>query len=62
MNLFKSGKIDKSRIIVHNGYKTEEYLKRIIRLQEEGFENSIVVLDSKNELDRLLKIKSKQSG
>lgn len=59
LNLYKKGKIDKNRLIIHNGYKNDEYLKRIIMLQDEGFKNSIIVLDSMHELDRLMKIKSK---
>ena len=58
LNLHNKNKIDKDRLIVHNGFKTEDYLRKIIKLQEEGFTNSIIILDSKNELDRLLKIKS----
>lgn len=56
LHLYKDKKIDKDRIIVHNGYKTDEYLKKIIALQEFGFTNSIIVFDSKNELKRLLEI------
>ncbi len=59
LNLYKEKKLDKSCIVIHNGYKTDDYLKKIITLQEEGFENSIIILDSKKELDRILKIKSK---
>jgi len=59
LNLYKEKKLDKSCIIIHNGYKTDDYLKKIITLQEEGFENSIIILDSKKELDRILKIKTK---
>jgi len=59
--LHKKGKIDKDIITIHNGYKTDEYLKKIIKLQEAGFSNSIIVLDSMNEYDRLLKLKSKQT-
>jgi len=59
LNLHKRNKIDKGRLIVHNGFKTEEYLKKIIQLQEEGFTNSIIILDSKNELERLLRIKTR---
>ncbi len=58
LNLHKRNKIDKGRLIVHNGFKTEEYLKKIIQLQEEGFTNSVIILDSKNELERLLRIKT----
>ncbi|MBC8484457.1 MAG: arginine decarboxylase [Bacteroidetes bacterium] len=59
-NLFEEKKINKKRIIVHNGYKTDEYLKKILFLQESGFENSIIILDSVDELSRLQKFKSKQ--
>jgi arginine decarboxylase len=54
--LHKKGKIDKSRIIVHNGYKTDDYLDKIIKMQETGFDNSIIILDSINELDRILEL------
>ncbi|PLX25176.1 MAG: arginine decarboxylase [Salinivirgaceae bacterium] len=60
VNLYKKKKIDKSRIIVHNGYKTDDYLQKIVNLQEMGFTNSIIVLDSKEELDRLLSIKTNE--
>ncbi len=53
LNLFHEKKIDKSRIIVHNGYKTEEYLSKILSLQRLGFKNNIIVLDSINELSRI---------
>lgn len=59
LNLYKEKKLDKSCIVIHNGYKTDDYLKKIITLQEEGFENSIIILDSKKELERILKIKIK---
>lgn len=60
LNLYKKGKIELDRLIVHNGYKTEGYLKKIVELQENGFTNSIIILDSTNELDRLQKLKSKK--
>jgi len=53
--LYEDGDIDQSRILVHNGYKTEDYLNKIIKLHEQGFKNSIIVLDSKTEFSRLLK-------
>ena len=59
LHLHKENKIDKSRIIIHNGYKTDEYLKRIIKLHEAGFINSIVILDSINEFYRLQKLNKK---
>ncbi len=56
LNLYQKGKLDSGRLIVHNGIKTEEYLRKIIALQEAGFENSIIILDSVDELDRLLEL------
>lgn len=57
LRLNAEGLFSKDRIIVHNGYKTDGYLRKIIELQKKGFKNSIVVLDSENEFDRLEKIK-----
>lgn len=51
--LEQKGSIDKKTILIHNGYKTEDYLKKIVDLMEDGYENVIPVLDSKTELDRL---------
>lgn len=56
-NLLAEGKIDKSRTILHNGYKTNAYLEKIVQLQEDGFYNSVVILDSIRELKRLKRIK-----
>jgi arginine decarboxylase len=58
LNLHARKKVNKDRHIVHNGYKTEEYLTKIVKLQEAGFKNSIIILDSKKELERLLRIKT----
>ncbi len=51
--LYQDQHLNHSKIIVHNGYKTNSYLNKIIELQDEGFKNTITVLDSKNELLRL---------
>ncbi|MBN2281396.1 MAG: arginine decarboxylase [Candidatus Marinimicrobia bacterium] len=56
INLYNEGKISKSRIIINNGYKTDEYLEKIIALQEMGFSNVITVLDSLREIERLDKL------
>ncbi len=56
LSLYRDKKIDKNRIIVHNGYKTDEYLVKILNLQEIGFRNNIIVLDSINELKRIEKL------
>jgi arginine decarboxylase len=55
LNLYKEGEIDKSLILVHNGYKTEGYLNKILKLNQEGFKNSILVLDSVSEIKRVKK-------
>ncbi|MFA9390443.1 MAG: arginine decarboxylase [Prolixibacteraceae bacterium] len=56
LHLYKDGKIDKQRIFIHNGYKTEEYLKKIYLLQKSGFKNSIIILDNINEFERIKRI------
>ncbi|MEZ4906684.1 MAG: hypothetical protein R2771_03350 [Saprospiraceae bacterium] len=53
LNLYQEKKIDKNRKIIHNGYKTDEYLRKIMLLQDAGFKNSIIILDSVKELDRI---------
>ncbi len=55
LRLYKEGELSKSTIIVHNGYKTSEYLEKIIELNKLGFKNSITVLDSKPEIHRIKK-------
>jgi arginine decarboxylase len=61
LNLYSEKKIDKKRIIIHNGYKTDEYLQKIIAMQEFGFTNSIIILDSTDELRRLEQLQPKQT-
>ncbi len=51
--LFDEGEINKNIIIIHNGYKTEDYLQKIAQLNKDGFYNSILILDSKSELKRV---------
>lgn len=53
--LYEEGELNTNTIIVHNGYKTEEYLEKIVKLNLAGFKNSILVLDSKSELERVKK-------
>lgn len=48
--LFSEGKLSKETIIIHNGYKTQAYLEKIMKLIQNGFTNSIIVLDSTSEL------------
>lgn len=54
LNLYNEGKFTKDRYIVNNGYKTDDYLAKIVKMHELGFENIIVVLDSMTELERLM--------
>ncbi len=54
--LHSEGELNKKVIIVHNGHKTEDYLKKIISLNKNGFKNSILVLDSISELTKLNKL------
>jgi arginine decarboxylase len=49
--LYASGKIDKKKIIINNGFKPREYLTRIAALIDDGFENVIPVLDNREELE-----------
>ena len=51
--LYENGRFDSSKTIVHNGYKTDNYIKKIGRLLKAGFKNSITVIDSATELDKL---------
>ncbi len=59
LNLLRDGKIDKNRTIIHNGYKTDDYLRKIIALQDMGFTNSIIILDSTKELSRITQLNAK---
>lgn len=54
--LYEKGTINKETIIIHNGYKTDEYIVKIIKLQKSGFKNSLIILDSLKELCRVEKI------
>lgn len=55
LHLQKEGKINPVRMMIHNGYKTDEYIKKIISLQDHGFTNSIIILDSVKELAKIAK-------
>ena len=59
LSLYEKGEIDKSITIVHNGYKTDEYITKIINMQNRGFKNSITVLDSPTELASLERLAGK---
>ncbi len=55
-NFHKNGRINKDTHIINNGLKTDAYLQKILQLYRSGFKNSIIVLDSTDELKRLLKL------
>lgn len=57
LKLYDQGKIDKSIILIHNGYKTEKYIHKILKINKLGFNNSISVLDSMRELKRFADLK-----
>ena len=48
--LYKLGKINKSTIIINNGYKPKEYLSKIAHLINEGFTNVMPICDNPDEL------------
>lgn len=54
--LYHKGELDKSRTLIHNGYKSDDYIKKILHIQSLGFENSIIILDSAKELQRIIDI------
>jgi len=62
LSLFKSGDVTTSTMIIHNGYKTDDYLLKIIKLNQLGFKNSILVLDSKSEIKRVKRIAHDYDG
>ena len=54
--LYKSKKIDLDCTIINNGYKTNEYLEKIITLQKFGFKNVINVIDNIDEFNKIEKL------
>jgi len=52
-SLAESGLIDKDLYIVCNGYKRPQYIKNIAQLVNDGYHNTIVVLDGKDDLELL---------
>jgi arginine decarboxylase len=55
-NLLEKGRIKKDHAIVCNGFKDDRYLNNIARLINMGCDNLVSVLDSPDELDRILKL------
>jgi len=50
--LIETGQVDRSTILIHNGYKPEAYLKEIAGLINDGY-SSMPVLDNLDELEKL---------
>ncbi|MBR9997725.1 MAG: arginine decarboxylase [Cyclobacteriaceae bacterium] len=50
-SLFEENKIDKDRYIICNGFKRPQYIENITHLINEGFENTIPILDNISEID-----------
>lgn len=51
--LYKEKKITKSTYIICNGFKRDQYIENIARLINNGFKNTIPIIDNYKELDRL---------
>lgn len=49
--LFAEGKLNKQTIIICNGFKPKVFLKQIVGLINDGFENIIPIIDNAEELD-----------
>lgn len=56
LELYQREKIGTDQVLIHNGYKSEDYLRKILALRDAGFTETIIVLDSMQELKRLEKI------
>lgn len=60
--LYITGKINKDKFIICNGFKRPQYIENIVELIKSGFHNTIPVLDNKDEirlLDEQLDVKCK---
>jgi arginine decarboxylase len=60
MNLYNSGKLEKGKYVICNGYKPEAYLKNIVQLIEEDNLKIIPVVDNTDELQRLIDSTTKE--
>ncbi len=52
-NLHEQGLINKETYVICNGFKRPQYIENIANLINEGFENTIPILDNKFELEQL---------
>ncbi len=51
--LYEQGLLKKESFVICNGFKRPQYIENIANLINEGFENTIPILDNKFELDQL---------
>ena len=51
LSLYDQGLIDKNTYIICNGFKRPQYVENIAALVNDGFQNTIPILDNKEELD-----------
>ncbi len=51
--MFDQGKLDKENYIICNGFKKPQYIENIINAINNGFVNTIPILDNKAELDEI---------
>ena len=51
--LYDGGIIDKDRYIICNGFKRPQYVENIAQMVDDGFENTIPVIDNKEEVELL---------
>ncbi len=58
-SLYTEGKITKQQYIISNGFKTDIYIENIARIINDGFENTLPILDNKSELERLINLVDK---
>ena len=52
--LIANGEIHKTTKFIHNGYKTDDYIQKIMKIQKSGHQ-SIIVIDNRPELTRFIK-------
>ncbi len=51
--MFEQGKLDKENYIICNGFKKPQYIENIVKAIDDGFVNTIPILDNKEELDEI---------
>lgn len=50
--LNEKGHFSKTKTIICNGYKTDEYARKITEMVRDGFENLVAILDNPDEVDK----------